>query len=630
MSATESTKGDAVGLTLAGEFPAATREAWLALVSGVLKGAPFERRLVAKTYDGVAIEPLYARNAAARPVIGRNAGAPWQVVARIEHPDPVAANAQARHDLENGATALSLVFAGAVGAYGFGLRPDEGSVARILDGVLLDAGIALDVQVAAADFKPVVRGLADIVRERKYAPGTLHIRFGFDWIDALAASGVGPMLDYAIGADFASVIQSLVNQGYRGPFAVADARVIRSAGGSEAQELAHALASALSYLRTLEARGFALDDARRMIYFRLAADADQVLSTAKFRALRKLWARVEEACGLEPRPAFIVAETAWRMMTRRDSYVNMLRATAAVVAAGLGGADAIAVVPHTAAMGLPDEFARRVARNTQLILLEESNLAKVADPAAGSGAFESLTLALSGAAWSLFQEIERAGGAAAALAQGLIQKKVAAVRVEREAAIARRKDVLTGTSEFPDLAETPSEVLAPFPHAPKGGGEKKGFVALPSYRLAEPYEALRDASDSYLAATGARPKIFLANLGKLSDFTARASYARNLFEAGGIEAVTSDGFASRDAMIAAFKNSGASLACLCSSDEVYATDAADAASALVAAGALHLYLAGRPAELEGTLKSAGIGTFVYVGCDALATLIAAQALIGLA
>jgi methylmalonyl-CoA mutase len=633
MSATESTKGDAVSLTLAGEFPAATREQWLALVSGVLKGAPFERRLVAKTYDGVAIEPLYARNAAARPVIGRNAGAPWQVVARIEHPDPVAANAQARHDLENGATALSLVFAGAVGAYGFGLLADEDSIAQILDGVVLDAGMALDLEVAASDFKTVVRGVIDVARERKYAPGGLGIRFGSDWIGAVAESGDGSILNDAIGADFAHVIQSLVNQGYRGPFAVADARVIHSAGGSEAQELAYALASALSYLRTLEAGGFGLDNARRMIYFRLAADADQVLSTAKFRALRKLWARVEEACGLEPRPAFIAAETAWRMMTRRGPYVNMLRATAAVVAAALGGADAIAVVPHTAAMGLPDGLARRIARNTQLILLEESNLAKVADPAAGSGTFESLTLALSGAAWSLFQEIERAGGAAAALAQGLIQEKVAAVRAERENAIARRKDAVTGTSEFPDLAETPPEVLAPSPHAsapaPKRGGEKKGFVALPSYRLAEPYEALRDASDGYLARTGARPKIFLANLGKLSDFTARASYARNFFEAGGIEALTSDGFASRDAMIAAFKSSGARLACLCSSDEVYATDAAEAASALAAAGATHIYLTGRPAELEASLKSAGVGTFVHVGCDALVTLIAAHDLIGL-
>src|SRR5690606_2931148 len=167
--------------------------------------------------------------------------------------------------------------------------------------------------------------------------------------------------------------------------------VIHNAGGSEAQELAYALSVAVAYWRALEAGGVALDNARRMIFFRLSADADQFMIMAKFRSLRKLWARVEEASGLTPQPIFIAAETAWRMMTQRDPYVNMLRVTIAAFAAGLGGANAVTVLPFTAALGLPDEFARRVARNTQLILIEEANLAKVADPAAGSGGIEALT-----------------------------------------------------------------------------------------------------------------------------------------------------------------------------------------------------------------------------------------------
>ena len=229
--------------------------------------------------------------------------------------------------------------------------------------------------------------------------------------------------------------------------------MIHNAGGSEAQELAFALGSAVTYLRALEASGVSLDAATRMIYFRLAADADQFLTIAKFRAIRKLWARVEQACGLAPAPAYVSAETAWRMMTRRDPYVNMLRTTVAVFAAGVGGADAITVLPFTAAIGLPDSFARRTARNTQLVLLEELNLAKVSDPTAGSGAIEDLTQQLCAAAWSLFQEIEKAGGAAAALEKGLIQEKVAATRAEREKNVGRRKDALTGTSEFPDIHE---------------------------------------------------------------------------------------------------------------------------------------------------------------------------------
>jgi methylmalonyl-CoA mutase len=337
--------------------------------------------------------------------------------------------------------------------------------------------------------------------------------------------------------------------------------------------------------------------------------------------VRKLWAHVEEACGLTPEPICVAAETAWRMMTRRDPFVNMLRATVAVAAAGFGGADSIAVVPHTAAIGLPEGFARRIARNTQLILLEESNLAQVADPAAGSGALESLTHELCVAAWALFQEIEKAGGAAAALEQGLIQARVAAVRAEREKDVARRKEALTGTSEFPDIAEAPVGVLMPSPLVPGTAGAPG---TLPCCRLAEPFEALRDTSDRIRAQTGARPRIFLANLGRLADFTARATFAKNFFEAGGIEAMASDGFASREDMIAAFNASGAKLACQCGSDEAYATEAEGAAEALRAAGAAHIYLAGRPGPPEAELRAAGVGTFIYAGCDVVATLKAAH------
>src|SRR4029077_5138705 len=164
------------------------------------------------------------------------------------------------------------------------------------------------------------------------------------------------------------------------------------------------------------------------IFFRLAVDADQFLSIAKLRALRLLWARVEEGCGLTPQPVFVSATTGWRMLTQRDPWVNLLRATVAVFSAGLGGADAVTVLAFTAALGLPDRFARRLARNTQLILLEEANLAKVADPAAGTGAMEDLTTKLCDAAWKLFQEIEATGGVVAALEAGLIQRKVAALR----------------------------------------------------------------------------------------------------------------------------------------------------------------------------------------------------------
>jgi methylmalonyl-CoA mutase len=279
------------------------------------------------------------------------------------------------------------------------------------------------------------------------------------------------------------------------------------------------------------------------------------------------------------------------------------------------------VLPHTLALGLPDAFARRAARNTQLVLLEESNLAKVSDPAAGSGGIETLTRELCEAAWSLFQEIEKAGGVFAALEQSLIQRKVAATRAAREASIARRKEVLTGATEFPNLHEAQVAVLDAKPVVLASYGEAKiKFDPLPPMRLAAPFERLRDRSDQILGRSGARPRIFLANLGTPADFTARATFAKSFFETGGIEAVDTEGFTDPTALATAFKAAGAALACLCSSDKVYAAQATAAAKALQDAGAAHIYLAGRPGDQEAAFRDAGVDDFVFAGGDALAAL----------
>jgi len=607
-------------LSLAAEFPAATREDWLKLVASALKGAPFDQKLVSRTYDGLRIEPLYGRAADAAPVAARALAAPWQVMARVDHPNPLSANAEARHELENGATGLSPVFAGAAGSHGYGLEASESALGRALDGIHLDAGISLELDLGpgATD---VARVLADLAGSTGGAPEKMAIRFGLDPIGALAVTGSNPSPWDETEAALCKLVTEVSSRGFTGPFITADARPIHDAGGSGAQELAFALACAAAYLRALEAHGVALEQARGMIFFRLAADADQFLSIAKLRALRLLWARVEAACGMTPKPVFVSAQTAWRMMTKRDPWVNLLRSTVATFAAGIGGADAITVLAFTNALGLPDRFARRLARNTQLILLEEANLSRVMDPAVGSGAIEDLTAKLCRAAWTLFQEIESAGGVLAALKAGLIQRKVAAVRSERGAAVAARRDPLTGTSAFPDIAELPVAVLdlPPVVVVPSGAA-KLNIEALPSKRLAEPYEQLRDRSDRTLAATGARPKIFLANLGTLADFSDRATFAKNFFATGGIEAVTNEASPEPDDLASAFRASGAALACLCSSDKVYATQAADAARALSAAGARHLYLAGRPRDLEGALRQAGVQDFIYLGCDALKIL----------
>ena len=609
-------------LVLAADFAPATSDDWRRLVDGVLKGAPFER-LVSKTYDGIKIQPLYPRATDAAPIAARAAGAPWQIMQRIDHPDAAKANAQALHDLENGATGLALIFAGANGARGFGLEATPETIEKLLDGIFLDAGIAIELHAGPQSRMAAIH-LADYISAKGIDPAKCEIRFGYDPIGATAVWGQSAYNWWEMAPAVTEAIKKLSAQGFNGPFAVADGRIIHDAGGSEVQELAWVLGVMVSYLRALEDANIPVETARSMIYARLSADADQFLTLAKFRALRLLWARVEESCGLAPKPLFIAAETAWRMLTQRDPYVNLLRATVATFSAGLGGANSVCVLPHTLALGLPDAFARRAARNTQLVLLEESNLAKVSDPAAGAGGIEALTQELCASAWALFQDIEKAGGAFYALGNNVLQPKVSATRKARQASIAKRREVLTGASEFPNLHEPRASVLKvkPVPAKPYGRDKIK-FNALEPIRLAVPFEALRDKSDHLLARQGARPKVFLANLGTPADFTARAGFAKSFFETGGIEVVDNEGFSDAAALAEAFKASGASFACLCSSDKLYPDHATAAAKALKAAGCKHIYLAGKPGELEPALREAGVADFIFSGGDALALLVAA-------
>jgi methylmalonyl-CoA mutase len=607
-------------LRLAADFAPASYDDWRKLVDGVLKGAPFEK-LVGKTHDGLRIEPIYPRARGAAPIAGRAPAAPWQIMQRIDHPDAAQANAQALHDLENGASGLEIEFAGGPGARGFGVFDGTSeTLARLFDGVFFDAGIAIALNPVLGRENAGIN-LADLIEARGIDPAKVDLRFNYQPLSTMATRGAAPAPWPEFEKPFAKMIGDLSRRGFKGPFALPDGRPVHDAGGSEAQELAFTLAVAVAYLRALEAGGIGLEVARTALSFRLSADADQFLTFAKFRALRLLWARIEQACGLTPKPIFVAAQTAWRMLTQRDPYVNILRATMATFSAGLGGANAITVLPHTLALGLPDPFARRVARNTQLVLLEESNLAKVSDPAAGSGGIENLTRQLCEAAWSLFQEIEKAGGVFAALEQNLIQRKVSATRAAREANIARRKEVLTGATEFPNLHEAAVRVLhaKPVTLAPSGAAKFK-FDVLSPMRLAAPFERLRDRSDQILKERGARPKVFLANLGTPADFTARATFAKSFFEAGGIEAIDTEGFTDPAALAATFRTSGAALACLCSQDRVYARQAIAAAKALQAAGAKHIYLAGCVSEQEAALRAAGVSDFVFAGSDALAVL----------
>ena len=601
------------------EFRPSSESAWRELAVKAIKGADFEAKLVSRTADGIRMEPLYpkAEGSHGRPV--RAELGDWRVVQRIDLPEPDAARVQALEDLNNGASGLALVFQDAASSRGYGLRAaDEATIAAALDGVMLDlVSLRLEAGRSAVE---AARSVVALVRGQGLDLDSLRLDFGIDPFSGLASEGSGG-IDAAL--DGAVELAGSFGPDAKARFLRADGRVFHDAGASEAQELALVLAAGLAALRGLEARGIPLDRARNTVSFLLAADADEFLTLAKFRALRRLWARVEVACGLVAKPIQLDAETSFRMTTRHDPHVNMLRNTVAAFSAGLGGADGVTVLPFTLPLGLPDASARRIARNTQTVLLEEAGLGHVFDPAAGAGGFEALTYALCQKAWAIFQHVEQQGGLAAALSSGWVAGQIRVVADKRDRDVRRRKLPITGTSEFPNLAEAPVEILAPAPLSSTVGNDLTNLV---SRRTAEPFERLRDRADALAEANGRRPSVFLATLGKPASFSARAGFAKGVFEASGIEALMPDGFASLDELLEAGRASGAVAACLCSSDEVYECETGHAAYAgetlaeeavrrLVEAGFTHVVLAGRPGERETAYRHAGVEAFLYAGCD---------------
>ncbi|MEU3372590.1 methylmalonyl-CoA mutase subunit beta [Streptomyces sp. NPDC006660] len=599
------------GLSLAAEFPDATLEQWHSLVAGVLRksgkeasGEAAEDALSTALEDGLRTRPLYTAHTtapdAASPGLSGLSGAPgfpgFAPFVRGSRPEGNTASGwdvRQQHtvgdgptvlaDLENGVTSLWLV----LGEGGFPVS----SLGRVLDGVHLDlAPVVLD---AGRDVEAAAGELLRLYEERGLAKDAARGSLGADPLGHQARTG--EELDFA---PTASLALRCAEQ-YPGLRALTvDALPHHEAGGSAAQELGASLSAGVAYLRELTDAGLSVQQACGQLEFRYAASADQFLTIAKLRAARRLWARVAEVCGAPGAGAQRQhAVTSPVMMTRRDPWVNMLRTTLATLAAGVGGADAVTVLPFDHALGLPDAFARRIARNTSTILIEESHLSRVIDPAGGSWYVERLTDELAHAGWEFFRRLEGLGGLGAALRSGELGADLAATWRERGTRLAKRREPITGVSEFPHLDERPVE-REPQPARPSGG--------LPRVRRDEAYEALRARSDAHLAATGSRPRIFLATLGPAAAHTGRATFAANLFQAGGIEAVTEG----------AFEDSGATEACLCSSDAVYEEQAEDAARSLADAGARHVFLAGRPGQLTG------VDSYVFAGCDAVAVLTA--------
>jgi methylmalonyl-CoA mutase len=683
-------------------FSMPTYDQWVAEVEKALKGAPFDKRMYTRTYEGVTLRPIYTAQdwpAAGDPsgfpgampftrgatAAGSRAGG-WDVRQAYLHPDPAKGNEIILNELARGVSSLYLHFDEAAQA---GLDGDDPRAAMLAGqgGIMLYAAEDLDrlltgVQLelvpvtlkAGAQFLPAAAMLAAVWQRRRLKPADARGAFNADPLGTLAETGrLATDLATALGQAAALARHTALTYPQVTAIAV-DTSPYHDAGATETQDLAAAMATAVVYLKAMTAAGLSIDDACRQIQFIMAVPCDQFLALCKLRAARKLWARVAEACGAaEPARAMrLHAVTAYRMMSRRDPWVNILRATVACFSAAVGGADAITVRPFDSAIALSDELGHRIARNTQIILAEESNLSKVVDPGGGSWYIESRTDELAKLAWAEFQAIERSGGMVQALTDGSLAKKIADSYAQREANVAKRRDPVTGVSEFPNIGETPishppvdptalraqaaerlkalrgrvaaetekalpalkaaaGDGLAAQAFAAAAAGATLGAIAsatagtaatlppLPKHRLGERFEALRDATDAFQARQGERPKIFLANLGSAAKHTARATFAKNFFEVAGIEAIGNAGFADAAACAGAFRDSGAKIAILCSADPIYEQMVADVAPALKAAGCGFLFLAGNPGDKREAYMSAGVDDFIFLGGDLLQT-----------
>lgn len=452
------------GITPAGE------DAWRALVAKTLGDKPFES-LTNSTVEGIAIAPLYPASEApaafpARPFDGDR---PWDVRALSAHPDPARVNAELLGDLEGGAA--SVIVKG---------HATADALTRALKDVIVElAPVGLDAGFLGPKAADALHGVA------KSSPGA-RLNLNLDPLSAFTEAGEspGPIEAHLISA--ATVGARLAQTYPQAQLFLASARVAHEAGGGEALEVAVAAACAIAYAKALVRAGLPVGEAFARITLGLAADGDYFLTLAKLRAARAVFARIATASGASAQ-ARVEARTSRRMLTAQDAWTNMIRLTAAGFGAAAGGADAVVLGAFTDALGLPTAFAQRQSRNTQLVLMEEAAVGRVADPAAGSGYLEALTDQIARAAWDRLQAIEAAGGIVAALEKGLIAREVAA-------AVAARGEVkILGVTTFPPTTDAPVEVEAAKPAEldPAAGrlpGPDSHCPALKPMRLSERHE----------------------------------------------------------------------------------------------------------------------------------------------
>lgn len=587
-------------LTISAEFPVATAQLWGESVAATLSKSgrtlsPEQaiESLTHRTADDIAVRPLYTDAPELEPPPGMRAG-PWEIRQLV---DVAAGRGRAVEELERGASAITLD----LGREG---RIDAVPLAEVLDGVIFDvAPVALRT---GRSWHDAAQSLLQVWAASEARAGDVRGLLGADPLGVHLVEGVD---DIDGDLDLLGALAVQVHGTHPGVrVAAVSGWRIDAAGGSPAEVLGCVVACGVAYLRTITGHGVAPADALGQIELQVAATVDQFATIAQLRALRVMWARVAEALGASDAAVRtgVHAVTSTAMLTIHDPWVNALRDTVACFAAAIGGADSIEVVPFDVLVERPDgEQGRRLARNTQSILALESNLGRVADPAAGSFYVQTLTTDLALAGWAWFQEIEAAGGYRAAIDNGLIADRLTATWTATAAAVDTRRAPITGVSEFPNIGE-PSPTVRPVDEPSK----------LAMHRLAERFESLRRRVED----AGDDPAVFLAAIGSVAACSARVGYATSFFEIAGFRTTTGPPTTEPSNIVAAWRASGGRAACLCSSDALYAEHAVDVVAALHRAGATPILIAGRPPDLDEPLRSAGLDQAIFVGCDAHAIL----------
>jgi len=602
------------------QFPPVSTQQWMDKINADLKGADFNKKLVWKTRDGLSVMPFYRQEDLDTlphsnllpgdfPYVRgtRVADNSWFVRQDITVTDYSAANAKALDSLMRGITSLGFIIADPQSV-------NDETVTQLLKGIRPES-IEVNFSVAGGA-KELLAALQGYLRKSGTDPEQVNITVSADPLGRLAANGklcvtVDEGLDYL--GDL--VRESAKTPGIRclEPSGI----LFSNAGAGPVAELAYTLSLGNEYLAALTERGISAETAAGSMRFTFGIGPDFFPEIAKLRAARMLWAEIVKAWGPESGEAgkmHIHSVTARWNKTLFDPYVNMLRTQTEAMSAVLGGAESITVEPFDAVFRSADDFSERIARNQQLLLMEEAHLDKVADPGAGSYYIEELTAMTAREAWRLFIEIENEGGFLAALRKGMIQQRISEAAATRKADMARRKEVLLGTNQFPDFREKKSpehdneKLFTEYTHS----SEEEVKPIIPA-RGADEFEKLRLATER----SGRRPLAFMLTIGDLAMRRARAQFSSNFFAVAGYEVKDNNGFASIAEGVNAAMEVKADVIIICSSDDEYATLAKEAFAAI--AGKAVFVVAGNP-PCTDELKAAGVEHFISVRSNVLETL----------